>query len=196
MSKAVGGRPSERAWNVPVSLHDVPETGRRFELNADADTRAAVAKVAGLRDLSRLEAAFDVTHYREGLRVAGQVSATVGQVCVVTLEPIENEIEEAIDLIFDPAVETAPTDVPDEEAKAERAKAAVQVGIDDDGPEPLVDDTVDLGALAVEFLILGLDPYPRKPGAVFEAPPAEVKSEHPFAALAKLRGGQGGGNDG
>jgi uncharacterized metal-binding protein YceD (DUF177 family) len=195
MSKAVGGRLSERAWSVPVSLHDVPETGRRFELSADAETRAAVAKVAGLRDLSRLETFFDVTRYRDGLRVAGQVSATVGQVCVVTLEPIENEFEEAVDLIFDPGVATAPADVPEEESKTARAKAAVQVALDDDGPEPLVGDTVDLGALAVEFLILGLDPYPRKPGAVFDAPPAEVKGEHPFAALAKLRGGQGG-NDG
>ena len=31
---------------------------------------------------------------------------------------------------------------------------------------------VDLGAVATEFLLLGIDPYPRKPGAVFEAPPA------------------------
>lgn len=195
MSKAAGGRPSERVWNVPVSLHDVPETGRRFELQADQETRAAVAKVAGLRDLTRLEAAFDLTHYHDGLRVAGQVSATVEQVCVVTLDPIENEIEEAIDLIFDPGVATAPADVADEETKTGRAKAAVQVGLDDDGPEPLVGDTVDLGALAVEFLILGLDPYPRKPGAIFDAPAAEVNGEHPFAALAKLRGGQSG-NDG
>ncbi len=38
-----------------------------------------------------------------------------------------------------------------------------------DDPEPLVGGTIDLGALAIEFLIVGLDPYPRKPGAVFEA---------------------------
>ena len=31
------------------------------------------------------------------------------------------------------------------------------------GPEPLIGGIVDLGALATEFLILGLDPYPRKP---------------------------------
>ena len=55
------------------------------------------------------------------------------------------------------------------------------------GPEPLIGGVVDLGALATEFLILGLDPYPRKPGAVFE-PPQDVKPDPgPFAALAGLK---------
>jgi hypothetical protein len=55
-------------------------------------------------------------------------------------------------------------------------------------PEPLVGGKVDLGAIATEFLILGLDPYPRKPGAVFDPPPEDRASDSPFAALAKLKG--------
>ena len=53
-------------------------------------------------------------------------------------------------------------------------------------PEPLVGGVVDLGALATEFLILGLDPYPRKQGAVFEAPQEEKPESGPFAALSQL----------
>ena len=48
---------------------------------------------------------------------------------------------------------------------------------------------VDLGAVATEFLLLGIDPYPRKPGAVFDAPPAGDPASHPFAALAALKKG-------
>jgi hypothetical protein len=61
----------------------------------------------------------------------------------------------------------------------------------DDEPEiePLINDTIDLGAIATEFLLLGIDPYPRKPEAVFEAPPTEDAADHPFAALAGLRKG-------
>ncbi len=55
------------------------------------------------------------------------------------------------------------------------------------GPEPLIGGGVDLGALATEFLILGLDPYPRKPGAVFEAPQDVKPDPGPFAALAGLK---------
>jgi hypothetical protein len=56
----------------------------------------------------------------------------------------------------------------------------------------LIGDRVDLGAIAVEFLILGIDPYPRKPGVAFEPPAAEDESEHPFAALAALKKGPDG----
>ncbi|MGZ3360151.1 MAG: YceD family protein, partial [Xanthobacteraceae bacterium] len=62
----------------------------------------------------------------------------------------------------------------------------------EDAPEPLVGGMIDLGAIATEFLILGLDPYPRKPDAVFEAPPGGDEAAHPFAALAELKKGRGG----
>ena len=39
------------------------------------------------------------------------------------------------------------------------------------------------------LLILGLDPYPRKPGAVFESPEGDEPDPSPFAALAKLKKG-------
>ena len=42
-----------------------------------------------------------------------------------------------------------------------------------DEPEPLVDGVADLGAAATEFLLLAIDPYPRKPDAVFEPPKTE-----------------------
>lgn len=175
-------KPAPMPWRVPVAVEDVAETGERFELVADADVRAAVARMAGLRELPRLEANFEVRrHGPGGLHVAGRVSATVGQACVVTLEPLVNEVDEEIDLLFVPqsAVEStgAPADVGDASF---------------DEAEPLVGGSIDLGALAIEFLILGLDPYPRKPGAVFEQPYGPERDEGPFAALAALKKKQGG----
>ena len=58
--------------------------------------------------------------------------------------------------------------------------------------EPLVDGKIDLGALAIEFLILGLDPYPRKPGAIFQPPADAQPDEGPFAALGVLKKGHDG----
>ena len=98
-------------------------------------------------------------HGAGGLHVTGVVSATVGQNCVVTLEPLTNEVEEAVDLVF------VPKEPPAQE-EAETEPRDVKWG----DPEPLIGGIVDLGALATEFLILGLDPYPRKPDAVFEPP--------------------------
>jgi uncharacterized metal-binding protein YceD (DUF177 family) len=187
---------SPAPWHVPVAIEDIADTGQHFDLAADQDVRAAVARVASLRDLPRFAAAFDVTPYGgSGLRVTGRVSATVGQICVVTLEPLANEVEEDVDLLFAPPPPTV------ERTAKERAKETANEAARDrevstpperpqrnwDEPEPLVGGVIDLGALAIEFLILGLDPYPRKPGAVFQ-PPQDVKPDpSPFAALAGLK---------
>ena len=67
-------------WQVPVAVDDVAETGAQFGLVADAQVRAAVARVAGLRDLPRLEANFEVTrHGAGGLRavLARRISVRV-----------------------------------------------------------------------------------------------------------------------
>ena len=167
-------------WSLPVAVAEIPETGRRFDLATDVRTREAVAKVAAVLAVPRLKAEFELTRQgHDGVRVVGSVSATVEQNCVVTLEPMQSEIEEAIDLVFAP-----PRVSPSEHAPKEDPKAAGE------DFEVLREGVVDLGAVATEFLILGIDPYPRKPGVVFDAPKPEDKpANRPFAALAALKKG-------
>jgi hypothetical protein len=169
-------------WSVPVVAAEVPETGRRIELVPDETARKAIAAAAGLVELPRLEAAFELArHGTDSLRVTGHVAATVVQRCVVTLEPVENEVKEDVDLLFQP---------PSDASIAPAADGGGYRDIDaEDPPETLDGGVVDLGAVATEFLLLGLDPYPRKPGAAFAAPAAEDTAGHPFAALAALKKG-------
>jgi len=171
-------------WSNPISIDDVSERGMHFDLVAGEAVRVEIARIAGLRDLPRLSASFDVT--REGadaVRIAGEVSATVGQNCVVTLEPIENEIREAIDLLLTSRAEHS---IADSEGK-------ITLDFNDPDPvEPIAEGTVDLAAIAAEFFLLGIDPYPRKDGAVFEAPKVpEEPSKNPFAALEALKKAEG-----
>ena len=166
-------------WHFPVAVEDVPELGEHFDLTADSQVRAAIAKAAGLRDLTRLEANFDVNRQRGGLRVIGRIAATVGQTCVVTLEPVANEVAEDVDLLFAPQASVA-----------ESGGAAIRPEGSKYDVEPLIGEVVDLGALATEFLVLGLDPYPRKPGAVFESPEETAAGDGPFSALAALQKGR------
>ncbi len=177
MSKRKSPEPAAGpAWSVSVAVADVPEAGRRLDLEADAPVREAIAKAAGLVALPRFAAGFDLMRVGDGLRVAGRVSAKVVQSCVVTLEPIESVIDEAIEVVFMP-----------EAALPIAAREEDVVDTGEDPPEPLRDGIVDLGAVATEFLLLGIDPYPRKPGAVFDVASADDPESHPFAALAALK---------
>src|SRR3981189_431213 len=148
---------SKIPWSVPVRRDDVPETGLHRELVADEATRAAVAAVAGVKALPRLQASFDLSRQGSGLKLAGVVSATVEQTCVVTLEPMTSDVRESIDLVFVPA-----------EAEAEPELELDQISdvIDPeapDGPEPLVNGTVDLQTPGATERTAENDPYPRKP---------------------------------
>jgi len=169
-------------WRVPIAVAQIPDTGLHRNIDADQATRNAVAVVGGLREVLSVQASFDVTPKSGGrYHVAGHVRARVGQTCVVTLEEIESEIDEPIDLIFAP-----PEQIPQMAALVDEAEES---GDDTpDPPEPIENGIIDLGRLATDALYLGVDPYPRKADAVFEPLVAAPDPEdHPFAALKALK---------
>ena len=165
----------ERPWSVTVRLDEVPESGRHVSLEASEETRAALAGPASVDAVERLTATFDLTRRgRDGLHVEGRVNATVRQTCVVSLDPMVSTVDEAVEVDFAPRRDDA-TSRSDE---IELDSSA------DEEPEPLIGNSVDLGLLATEFLILGIDPYPRKPDAAFEASASAEAAGKAFAALA------------
>ena len=190
-------------WSVPVTVAQIPDTGLHRDFEADRAEREAMAEVAGLRNIVSASASLDLMLKRGGrVHVTGRVQARIGQVCVVTLDPIENEIDEDIDLIFAPPEQISQL----ADLVEESAESNTEIP---DPPEPIINGVIDLGRLATDALFLAVDPYPRKPGAVFE-PHVEAADpeDHPFAALKALRSdsnppGSGkqpktpsGGNDG
>lgn len=172
-------------WRVPVVVAQIPDTGLHRAFEASEASRAAIAEIAGLREVVSANATFDLKPKSNGrVHVTGEVRARVGQTCVVTLDPVENEIDEAVDLTFAPPEQIRSlAALVDEAAQSEEEEVP-------DPPEPIVDGVIDLGRLATDVLLLAIDPYPRRSDAVFEAP-AEIAdpAEHPFAALKGLQTG-------
>jgi hypothetical protein len=169
-------------WSVPIAVAQVPDTGLHRDIEAGPAARAAMAELAGLREILSASASLDVTPKGGGrFQVEGRVQARIGQTCVVTLDPIENDIDEAIDLIFAPAEQIPElSDLIDDAAESSEAIP--------DPPEPIENGFIDLGRLATDALFLGIDPYPRRPDAVFEPPVvAADPQDHPFAALKALQ---------
>jgi Large ribosomal RNA subunit accumulation protein YceD len=174
--------PSRDPWRALVNAAQIPEGGLHREIEADVAVREAMADLAGVREISSARAAFDLTLDRRGrVHVAGTVRARVGQTCVVTLDPIDSEIDEIVDVTFAPSEQIPHLADLAHEAIASEAEIT-------DGPEPIVDGVIDLGRLATDVLLLAIDPYPRKPGAVFEPEVATADpDDHPFAALKALQ---------
>jgi Large ribosomal RNA subunit accumulation protein YceD len=168
-------------WRVPLTVAQIPDTGLHRDFEADRAAREAIAKAGGLREVLSASASLDVTPKSGGrVHVTGHVRARIGQACVVTLDPIENEIDEPIDLVFAP-----PEQIPDlSDLVDEAAESETEIP---DPPEPIINGVIDLGRLATDALFLAVDPYPRRPDAIFK-PPLEIAdpSDHPFAALKAL----------
>jgi uncharacterized metal-binding protein YceD (DUF177 family) len=178
---SIGDRdPSRDPWRAFVPVMQIPDGGLHREIEADEATRAAMAEIAGLREIAYARAAFDLKPRSGGqVHVAGRVQAQVGQNCVVTLEPLENDIDEEVDLIFAPS-EQIPEIADDEDDDSVTDMT--------DAFEPIENGIIDLGRLASDMLYLAIDPYPRKEGAVFEPQVAASDPEdHPFASLKSLQ---------
>ena len=173
-----------------IAVDDVREAGLELTLTADEVELMALAFADGLESVDSFEARYSVRRKgRDKLYVKGVVTARINQICVVSLEPFTSELTEEFEVDF----------VPEEEALAAHEKAAAEIeaaqdkvaalAAQPDPPDPIINGRVDLGVLATEFFVLGLDPYPHKPGVEFKDIVSEDEDEKDprFAALEKLK---------
>jgi uncharacterized metal-binding protein YceD (DUF177 family) len=168
-------------YSFPIDITQLPSKGRVYDLSANPDERARVAERLGVSELTKLDAKITLVPAAGGLiTVNGTLQAQVVQQCVVSLEPVAATIDENFDLAFSRG------------APERKGEPELDLSAEDDAPDALVGDELDLGELVVEQLALLIDPYPRAPGAVFKNPgpdgeDAEKPAVSPFAVLAKLK---------
>ncbi|MEO1291907.1 MAG: DUF177 domain-containing protein [Pseudomonadota bacterium] len=181
---------------VPYS-HRLPllqlgKKNRAFEvkIGADEGARAQVAAAFGLVSVTQLDLTGILSPWRrEGWRLEGDLRAQVAQACVVTLDPVPEGIDTTLTRFWLPEERL---DMPEPNKEIE---IVLEDALDGEEIEPL-GQGIDLGAVAVEALLLHLDPYPHSPSAKEEDAAEAVvgtdvtdddAGEHPFAGLAALR---------
>lgn len=165
-------------WPYTVNLARVDRGGVSVKLAPDADQRKAIARQLGLVKLELLESEVYLTSWMDGAAITGRLRARIVQTCSVTADDFEDSIDARFNLHVIPAdSEHAPQD------------EGGELGMDPDGDDPpdvLEDQTIDVSGYVLEHLALELDPFPRKPGAVFEQPQPTAEIS-PFAALKGLQ---------
>lgn len=163
-----------------VALEKIGPDGLDLEIEADPEERGRLVGRFNLVSLERLAAQLRLAISPSGIsiRIAGRFQAHVSQECIVSLEPVESNIDLPLEAEFGPAA------------------AETEVSVSPDGPEPvepLVDGRIDIGELVVQNLAFALDPYPRRPDAqpLKSAEDADesgkIEGGGPFSALATLR---------
>ncbi len=165
------------AWSRPLKLHELGRGAVQLSLSPDEAQRAAIARQLGLEALLSLDAQVTAAPWLDGVELTGRLRARVAQVCGVSLETFEQDVEGGIEVRAVPAGSPHATEPEGEDFE-----------LDLDAPDPpdiLDADTIDVAAYVVEHLALEIDPFPRKPGAAFEYEAPEAESS-PFAALKKL----------
>ncbi len=164
----------------------LPAETKRVTLTATPAECAALAGRFAILGIAALKAELILVPETGGaVRARGSIAARVTQACVVTLEPVEQDVAAPLDLVILPEGTLPSDDDPDSPDEIESAGGFV-----------------DLGEAVAEQLALALDPYPRAPDAALPAlddpPEAEPLAEtapepprrpNPFAGLARLKRG-------
>ena len=185
---ADGCAPGKNELTRLFSLDDLDRGGVTLEVSADADELEALARRFDLIAVGSLAATVMLKRGKADtcIHVRGHITADVVQSCVITLEPVANHVDGAIEIDYSTEPDSAWV-VRDMAPDADVAPG------DDDQPEFLEGDEIDIGEVVAEHLGLNLDPYPRRPGVVFSAPDDASEDEDdpdsasPFAVLRELK---------
>ncbi|MCZ4270824.1 YceD family protein [Maritalea porphyrae] len=167
--------------DMVVRVEEVPTQGRKYDFAADEQTLKVLAEHSAATELTQFEGFVEIRPIRGGLEAKGKLKAALQQPCVVTLEPVEEQIDVAIERIYLRGEE------PELDLTA-NGEVFVDLEVDAD-TEWFTADKIDLSDFIYEQYLLNIDPYPKKQGAEL----SNVKDDEdsgelsPFAALAALK---------
>ena len=178
--------PDKDLFSYEVKISHVSANPITVRISADAADLKRLGRQWGVQEVQSFEAELVLGRWkRDGIRVKGHVSSAIVQECVVTLDPVPQQIEEDFEAVF----------LPENSRLARRpVDGNGEMFLDPDGPdlpELFSGDSIDVGAVAAEFAALSIDAYPRKQGLEYadhvESDPASDKKPSPFAVLQGLK---------
>lgn len=157
---------------------EIPAAGLDRTRELTAAERKQVADALEIGGVASLWVRYRIVSISGGAyRLTGTMKARVEQACVVSLEPVEGNVEASFDVEFWPDLA--------EEASEEESGILSRTDV-----ELLEHGIVPVGRIVFETLSASLDPYPRREGAEFtwrETEADGAEKHNPFAALAKLK---------
>ncbi len=190
----------EPEWSFCVSVDDARKpNANSWKISPNEKQRAGLATRLDVLKLESLSA--DVTVELDGphlFYVHGNFAAKVIQECVITLEPVENDVADNFEAWFSEQEKLMHFKKLQQDARVKKENIDLPILEEKDDPEPVINGQIDIGEVVTQFLSLAIDPYPQKQGArlpesviqVAEKEGAEKSVSgraNPFAALKNWR---------
>src|SRR5262249_33906049 len=142
-----------------VDLDRMGAGGTAVEIAASDSERAALARRFGFLGLPAFSARVTVDRrLGDVVVVEGRLRGKIVQACILTLDPVTQELDEAFRIVFKRNLA--------EERDPESGESLLSA--QSDAPEPLAGNLLDIGEIVAEQLSLAADPYPRRPGVKLE----------------------------
>lgn len=167
----------------PISVRSLPTKGIRVHLCANKKECTQLAQNHDLVEVKSCEGKFHIFPWKKrGVRIKGLLQAHIVQLCVVTLERLENILRENIEVFFVPENSNL--------MKPKVSEDTRELFLDVEGldtPEVFYDDKIDIGAIMEEFFELSINRYPRKEGIKMHVVKNLEEAEQKFSPFSVLK---------
>jgi hypothetical protein len=158
-------------FSRPVTVATIRPGGETLTLSPTEAEAAALARRLGVEAVRGLVAEVTVKARGKGVVSArGRLRARLDRLCVVSLAPLEEAIDERFTVLFRPEAE-AESGAGADRGPGKVAAAEVALDAEADDEEPYAGGVIDIGEHVAQTLALVLDPWPRAEGA--SLPPQE-----------------------
>ena len=168
----------------PIPVERIGVDPIPIAISLEEGARDAVAKRLGLQALDALEVDGSVRRRRDTgwIEFKGRLIARVVQDCVVSLEPVEADLDVPFVELFDDQPDDGTTEID------------IDVDPTGDDPEPIHGASLDVGDVVIQTLAVSLDPYPRR-ADVSELDVADGKAGEPAETTDAGSPGENGNPD-
>jgi len=167
-----------------IDLNSInPKKIKKEELEANDKEKEALVERLGVKAVEAVSAMVEIEKVTGGTyyKVTGVAKANVVQPSVISMKDVKSEVISEFDTLFTL------------ENEIFNADDGGEYELDDDENSPIYRGTLDIGELAVQYLSLDINPYPKLEGEDFDHQEEVIVEQekpekaNPFSVLAKLK---------
>ncbi len=178
-------------WSHFIETAEIDHKLTKIEVSPAEELYPALCKRLDIHAIENFTVQFGLKRnsVNKVIQVTGKITATVNQKCVVSTEPVPEKIEDEFESWYAEPNQAVSFAKAKRERMTEKEREEQPMLEEYDDPETVIDGKVDLGELAVQYLSLSLNPYPRSADASYDSnyPPMGDEPEgvydNPFSAL-------------